>query len=755
MSYGEGEEAGSGDELELRRKQQPVHSEVAETREYKETQYYRTASGCGEGVTDNAFLIDYAEHAVQNPTRPFLSANFTACGTGLTAMLSAVALLDLAFQGGEHGYKSVGERAHEIKAASNFVIFKKEVKQSAANLQTSLLLGQRYLEVNRTGGEDEEVQEFLPRKVYRGQAVITNISGQSMAFNVLVQVPQGSLPIGTSAYQKTFPVTLNSFTTTQVEYSFYFPAAGKFIHASPMVSQNSVVIGRGKSAAITVVAKKSRLNEEDFRDVVANGTPDQVLEFLRDHPVETIKDFSWNYVYWMLRDGKFWGQLVKLLRAQGRFVPRVWEYSLYHKKDVQTIREYLRSNSGLKRKLGLWFKSGLIEVSPAELGLRHMHYFPMVNPRVHRVNSTAPGGKPAILNINMREAYYTLIRTLAQKKSLDAVDRLSLSYYLVLQDRIVEAQRIFASLQPKHLPRGGALKLQYDYMAAYFDFFFGQPKFATARRIVEEYKDYPILAWKLRFLDMEQQLQEYDGVELEEQKSTGKRKLLDDRHSLDAAMRDKNLVISYSHLSEVEVKFYITDLEVLFSRSPFLADQTEDFSFVRPTYATKVALDPKAEEKRVPLPAEYANKNLIIEVRNEATGLKKAVNFFSSSLKVHVYERYGELQVTDAAGKLLPEVYVKVFADMGLTIFYKDGYTDVRGRFDYVTLNRQVLQNVTRFSVLVLSDVHGSLIRECPKPEGAAAAGTSERVEAKGRLATYSEAMKKGKGGWKKKEKKE
>ena len=754
-AHAEGE-AYFDDDEDLQQRQKPAYTESCETKEYKETHYYRRAYGGMASISQNMFLADFATHTVENPTKPFLSANFTSCSIGLSSILSAAALLEVPFQGGEHGYKSVGERSHEIKAASNFVIFKKAVRQSPAKIQTSLLLGQRYLEANRAGGEDFEVQEFLPRKVYRGQAVITNISSKSMEFNVLVQVPQGSLPVGTSAYQKTLPVSLNSFTTTKVEYLFYFPAPGKFVHASPMVSLDSVVIARGKPTAIQVMAKKSKVNAEDFRDVVANGSTEQIIEFLRDHPIETIKDFSWNYIFWMLKDPKFWGQLIKLLRAQGRFIPRVWEYSLFHKKDVQSIKEYLKSDTVLKRQLGQWFKSGLVEVTPAELGMRHMHYFPLVNPRVHRVASAVPGGDASILNVNMREVYYALLRTVIQKKTLDAVDKLSLCYYLVLQDRIGEANKVFATLQTKQLPKSGSLRLQYDYVAAYFDFFFGQPKFETARRIVEEYKDYPILAWKLKFLDMEQQLQEYDGIELEEQKSAtvSKKKLIEDQLSLNAAMKGKDLVVTYTHLSEVELKFYIIDLEVLFSRSPFLTDQTEDFSFVQPTHSMKVALDPKSEEKKVPLPEAYANKNLIIEVHSNATGLKQIVTFFSSSLKVHVYEHYGELQVTDAAGKLLPEVYVKVFAECSNAKFYKDGYTDIRGRFDYATLNRSLLEGVRRFAVLVMSDTHGSLIRECGKPE-LRGLDQGERVEAEGRLVAYNKAMKSGKGGWKKKSLKE
>jgi hypothetical protein len=48
--------------------------------------------------------------------------------------------------------------------------------------------------------------------------------------------------------------------------------------------------------------------------------------------------------------------------------------------------------------------------------------------------------------------------------------------------------------------------------------------------------------------------------------------------------------------------------------------------------------------------------------------------------------------------------------------FYKDGYTDVRGRFDYVSLSTDKLNSVERFSILILSETNGALVREAKKP---------------------------------------
>ena len=48
--------------------------------------------------------------------------------------------------------------------------------------------------------------------------------------------------------------------------------------------------------------------------------------------------------------------------------------------------------------------------------------------------------------------------------------------------------------------------------------------------------------------------------------------------------------------------------------------------------------------------------------------------------------------------------------------FYKDGYTDLRGRFDYASLNTSDLKSFDKFAIFVMSDEYGSLIREAIPP---------------------------------------
>ena len=68
---------------------------------------------------------------------------------------------------------------------------------------------------------------------------------------------------------------------------------------------------------------------------------------------------------------------------------------------------------------------------------------------------------------------------------------------------------------------------------------------------------------------------------------------------------------------------------------------------------------------------------------------------------------------------MLPKVYVKAYARFkdGNVGFYKDGYTDIRGKFDYASLSTSDLDNVDRFAILVMSEEFGSDVYEANPPK--------------------------------------
>ena len=157
--------------------------------------------------------------------------------------------------------------------------------------------------------------------------------------------------------------------------------------------------------------------------------------------------------------------------------------------------------------------------------------------------------------------------------------------------------------------------------------------------------------------------------------------------SLELTVEGATLTLHYRNLKTCQVSYYPMDLELMFSRNPFVRDdQSGRFSLVKPARVEDIALPAGKDALEIKLPAEFANRNLLVR------GAK--------------------------TGKAMGAVYVKVYArrDDGSAVFYKDGYTDLRGRFDYASLSTDDLDHVQKFAVLVMSDDTGAVVREVDPP---------------------------------------
>ncbi|OMJ71757.1 hypothetical protein SteCoe_29952 [Stentor coeruleus] len=87
-------------------------------------------------------------------------------------------------------------------------------------------------------------------------------------------------------------------------------------------------------------------------------------------------------------------------------------------------------------------------------------------------------------------------------------------------------------------------------------------------------------------------------------------------------------------------------------------------------------------------------------------------------LTYNCLDRFGVIKIMNLERKPRPSAYIKVFAKRkdGNVEFYKDGYTDARGKFDYVSLNTDTLLSIEKFVILVVDDEFGSLIHEISPP---------------------------------------
>jgi hypothetical protein len=108
-----------------------------------------------------------------------------------------------------------------------------------------------------------------------------------------------------------------------------------------------------------------------------------------------------------------------------------------------------------------------------------------------------------------------------------------------------------------------------------------------------------------------------------------------------------------------------------------------------------------------------------VAVEVAAAGQAQVLTTFADALDVRLAPGSGQLQVLDATtGRPLPATYVKVYVESasGQASFHKDGYTDLRGRFDYASLGDGSIGAAKRIALFISHDQAGATVREVSPP---------------------------------------
>jgi len=187
--------------------------------------------------------------------------------------------------------------------------------------------------------------------------------------------------------------------------------------------------------------------------------------------------------------------------------------------------------------------------------------------------------KSTILNREFKETYSNFLVALFLGSIENEKNLLTLSYYLLLQDRVQEAAKVFARVQKSEQP--GFPQLQYDYMACYLDMYTGYPNFAIARELSAKHKDHSVITWRKLFKEVYELLTAHDSESYTEEPTR--------EHDIKVVNRGDHLTVSLPERSRVELNFHAVNLELLFSQSPFL--EVGIFSTVKPFKTEIVASD--------------------------------------------------------------------------------------------------------------------------------------------------------------------
>ena len=701
-------------DLARRKDSSPFYRQLDATKEWAENNYYQlTFDQQGpELVEVNAFWLDYARH---DGADPFLSSHFAHATSCFTEMMCALAVLDVPFHAADHTFEKT-ETGVRITAGGPVVVFHKQIKPAEASPdRLPLLVSQNYFRADdryRYDGNERidkyVTEEFLSLTVYLCQVVLTNPTSSQHKLQLLLQIPEGAIAVSTGFVTRGMRLALASYATTSIEYSFYFPRPGVFAHFPVHVSKNEQLIASAEPTSLTVVHTLSTIDTQSWPYVSQHATASEVLQHMRDNNIERL---GLEAIAWRMRDRSFCDQVLALLDERRVYSETLWSYSLLH-GDPARVREYLLHQQDFLADCGGRIESPIARHDPVERGVyEHLEYEPLINARSHPL-----GGRAKILNDAFSAQYRAFLEQLTFAATPEPADLLAATYYLLLQDRVGEALSVLDRVSPDSV----VTRLQYDYLVAYVSLF--RDDVATAREIASRHRAHPVDRWRKLFAAVGAVVDEADGGTVQvvdpEDRTHAQTELAASQPGFDFTVNGSSVVVTYQNLAEVHARYYLMDIELLFSRQPFVQQGSDRFSIIRPNRAETIALPTGRSELTFDVPAEYGSRNVIVEL--VAAGIRKAHVNYAHELVVQLVQQYGQVRVSHrATSRPLVRSYVKVYARKhgGAVSFYKDGYTDVRGVFDYTSLSGDELDQVERFAVLIATESDGAIIREVAPPK--------------------------------------
>jgi hypothetical protein len=260
--------------------------------------------------------------------------------------------------------------------------------------------------------------------------------------------------------------------------------------------------------------------------------------------------------------------------------------------------------------------------------------------------------------------------------------------------------------------------------------------------LARQHQSHPIPRWNQRFSELTRTLQQRRDLNETERlvsveskidpadaiaEGSGDLAVIDRERRQQAASREQpevvvrvegdSLRIDHRRAEQVVVNLYGVDLELLFSKAPFVREDLQRMAMVRPARSETVKFRQPDGVARYDLDQSLRRQTLLVEV--VAGAARSTALFYGGEITTYVSESFGQLQTTDAdSQRPVAAAYVKVYARYpdGQVRFYKDGYTDSRGRFDYASVSASDAKGAKRFAILVISDEQGATLHDVAAP---------------------------------------
>ncbi len=647
-------------------------SKRGQTRLWLPSNYYRHSNSTDESLIPlNPFWLDLAKWDGKGP---FISPHFNTCTHSVSDALMCLAMLDLPFKA-ERPEVKVDGSSLTVKARDAMLLFYKDTRETDKIAPDApLLVRQTFHRLDdrfRTDAgrkiENTITGDFQTGVAYGASLVVTNPSGAGRRIDVLAQIPAGAIPIAAKPPTLSETRELTPYGVLTFDLAFYFPAPGDFAVYPMHVAENDTILASAPAKMLRVLNDPIEGDRASWTSIARDGSDEEVLAQLQS---ANLHSTNLDLIHWRLQDRAFFTKANAILRDRLKPSQQVTAYGFLH-ADTPSIRTWLE-NSDVRTEVGASLQSPLLTIDPVEhLDWQSLEFDPLVNPRSHPF-----GENPRLSFETARRHYENYLDQLSWKAELSAEDQLHLSWFLFLQDRIGEAIARLEKVDPNKLTG----RLSYDYLQAVTHFHQSEPN--KAREIAFKNQNLAPGPWRERFSAV---LAQADEITALAQPQAEKKEVTEKAEpTLEIALNpDGKLRLTHERLKQADLKLYHVDLEMLFSKNPFLYD-TDDLPGTRPNLVRQVALE--GSETILELPEEFRRGNVLIAA--DAGSTKTLQILDSQSIKLEHRKADTTLQVFDSESRTpLAACYVKVYREEdGEPVFHKDGYTDLRGKFDYLTL---------------------------------------------------------------------
>eukprot|EP01012_Entosiphon_sulcatum_P001344 TRINITY_DN10254_c0_g1_i1.p1 TRINITY_DN10254_c0_g1~~TRINITY_DN10254_c0_g1_i1.p1 ORF type:complete len:1646 (-),score=270.32 TRINITY_DN10254_c0_g1_i1:234-5171(-) len=633
------------------------------TKVQAETTYYRTN---GERpIADSPFWADYAEWLAGDKAKQFLSQHVAEAANSFTEAVLALSILGLPFNAPQQLTGVPQGPSITYAAATPAIVFHQEllpVEEATTSGDKPLLLRQEVVEM-QTNQVRTLADEFLWGVPYQCKVILTNPSNAPIEVQVLAQIPETAIPILSSPFTTNKSISVTNYGTQVINYAFYFPkpaTAAPFVHYPAHVVHEGRVIAFAPPFTFNVVASPSHVDTKSWAYISQQASAEDVLRYLATADLTSV---NLSLICWRMKGKDFFISATKVLEDRGRFEAPLWAYGFLH-RHFPTMRQYLLFRGNEITTAGKFVDCPLIparinEVGPNRTRYAHKDFSPLINVRTHPL-----GSSNAILNNKLAEQFHNLLEVLCLKNAFDSFDLLSISYYLLLRNRISEAISTFRLIpQPEELT---PLSLQYDHFAAYLAVL--QTDLERAKAIARKHQNHPVARWAKLFTTMLQHISEAEAAEgpaAAETMPSDTAGSTDKTTFLEFAAVEGQVSIRHQGVAEVVLNCYKMDLELLFSTNPFVTQDLSRFSIIQPNVSLPIRLAEQSTTSVtttvVSIPSELGAENVFMELLG--AGHRCVQASYANVLNVLLNERRGLLYVRKRAdGKPVPISYVKVYA---------------------------------------------------------------------------------------------